>query len=85
MDWRTSIRPGMHIEQWMIVPELLVESKSCPFPDCTGTLSTDSELLREPTWYAYVLVYVRKGLIIANEDIVQNADAQPPRKKPIKI
>ncbi|KAK4160655.1 hypothetical protein QBC43DRAFT_325015 [Cladorrhinum sp. PSN259] len=38
-EWEKRIEPGMHIEQWMNVPELVTDLRGCPFPECDGTFS----------------------------------------------
>ena len=55
-EWEKRIEPGMHIEQWMSVPELEVaDSRACPFPECDGTPSDISKSsLEEGMWYDYI-------------------------------
>ena len=54
-EWKKRIEPGMHIEQWMSVPELEVaDSRACPFPECDGTPSDISRSPEEGTWYDYM-------------------------------
>ena len=46
--WENTIQPGMHIEQWMIVPDTTSEARFCPFPGCSGTLPSDGDV--DPKW-----------------------------------